>query len=213
MRALAVAERLREDIRAGRFHPRERLVEAELAVAYGVTRSAARAAILELAAEGLVERTPNRGARVRSFSTEEAIEMAEARLLLQAMCARRAAQLGTDEDRVELLRDVEDLRSAIARDSQEETIAANGRIFSRIRSMSGHATAVAIIEQLQSQTLRQSLQVLIPGRRFESLREFERIVEAVVAGEPDEAYDATITHMHNVIAAVRAGVRNSSETD
>ena len=91
MRALAVAERLREDIRAGLFHPRERLVEADLADSYGVKRSAVRAALMELAAEGVVERTPNRGARVRSISIDEAIEITETRLSLQAMCAGKAA--------------------------------------------------------------------------------------------------------------------------
>ena len=64
----AVVDRLREDIQHGRFHPREHLVEADLATYYGVSRSAVRAAILLLSTEGLVERQPNRGARVRSVS-------------------------------------------------------------------------------------------------------------------------------------------------
>jgi len=56
----------------------QRLVEEELAASIGVTRQSLRAALLDLTAEGLVERIPNRGARVRVVSVEEALQIKEA---------------------------------------------------------------------------------------------------------------------------------------
>jgi hypothetical protein len=46
--------------------PGQRLVEAELAETLNVTHASVRAALLHLGGEGLAERIPNRGARVRS---------------------------------------------------------------------------------------------------------------------------------------------------
>ena len=61
-------ERLRLAILAGDMAPGQRLVEEELAAMLGVTRASLRAALFDLTAEGLVERIPNRGARVRTIS-------------------------------------------------------------------------------------------------------------------------------------------------
>jgi len=204
MRGLIVAERLRDDIRDGRFHPRERLVEADLAEVYGVKRSAVRAALLELAAEGFVERTPNRGARVREVSIDEAIEVTETRLSLHALVAGKAAAEGGDEQRAQLARLLDELRDAVARDDRELTVARNSEIFALIRRMGGRATANAIIERLYSQVVNNAFPFRIPERRVASLHEFEHIVEAILARDPDRAYAATNEHRDNVLAALRA---------
>jgi DNA-binding GntR family transcriptional regulator len=204
MRALAVAELLREDIRVGRFHPRERLVEADLAEVYGVKRSAVRAALLELAAEGVVERTPNRGARVRAITIDEAIEITETRLSLHALVSGKAALGGTDEDRAELARLVEVLRASVADDDRDLTVATNGSIFALIRRMGNRPTATAIIERLYAQNSSNLFPFMIPQRRVASMHEFEAIVAAVIARDEQAAYDATIEHRDHVLAALRA---------
>lgn len=204
----SVVDALRDDIKGGRYHPRERLVEADLAEDYGVKRSAVRAALIELTSEGLIERQPNRGARVRRVSIDEAIEFTEVRLSLQAMCAAKAAELGPADERGTLLDDIAILRGAVARNDQDSYIAANSRIFGRIREMAGHTTANRIIEQLLNRNIQQAFPYVLPERRMESLREFERIVDAVIAGDPDAAYEATVTHMDHVLAALR-GIKNS----
>lgn len=204
MRALAVAEILREDIRVGRYHPRERLVEADLAEVYGVKRSAVRAALMELAAEGVVERTPNRGARVRAVSIDEAIEITETRLSLQALVAGKAALEGSAEQRAELSRLIEALREAVAADDRDRTVATNSAIFALIRAMGGRPTANAIIERLYAQNSSNLFPFMIPQRRIASMHEFERIVAAVLAGDEQAAYSATIEHRDHVLAALRA---------
>ncbi len=61
-------ERLRRAVLSGDMVPGQRLVEQELAEMLAVTRTSLRAALFDLTAEGLVERTPNRGARVRAIT-------------------------------------------------------------------------------------------------------------------------------------------------
>ena len=85
-------EQLRQDIVSGRLQPNERLVEADVARSLGVTRSAVRAALQRLAHEGLVEHERNRGAKVRFVDEYEAIEILEARAVLEGLIARKAAE-------------------------------------------------------------------------------------------------------------------------
>ena len=84
-----VSELLRNDIVSGRFPPGERLIEVQLTERYGVGRAAVRSAIVELSTEGLVEHETNRGATVRRVSLASAIEIAEARSVLEGLLARR----------------------------------------------------------------------------------------------------------------------------
>ena len=86
-----VTARLREAITRGQLMPNERLIEADLARSFAVNRANIRMALAMLDQEGLVVREPNRGARVRLVSDAEAIEIAETRLAIEVMVARRAA--------------------------------------------------------------------------------------------------------------------------
>ena len=72
-------ERLRQAILAGDMAPGQRLIEEELAGMLGVTRASLRAALFDLTADGLVERIPNRGARVRAITVDEAVAITECR--------------------------------------------------------------------------------------------------------------------------------------
>src|SRR5580698_5423163 len=90
-------ERLRQAILAGDMAPGHRLVEEELAGMLGVTRASLRGALFDLAAEGLVERIPNRGARVRVVTIAEAVAITECRMALEGLCAAKAAELVTED--------------------------------------------------------------------------------------------------------------------
>ena len=85
-------ERLRRAILAGDMAPGQRLVEEELAGLLGVTRASLRAALFDLAADGLAERIPNRGARVRAVTVAEAVAITECRMALEGLCAAKAAE-------------------------------------------------------------------------------------------------------------------------
>lgn len=200
----SIVEELRHGIVEGHYHPRERLIEADIAARYGVTRAAVRSAIIALTAEGLVEREPNRGARVRDVSIAETIEIIEVRLSLQAMCAAQAAESEDDEARTRLLGCLEELRRAVALNDQPVYSRVNREILAIIRAMGGHSIANEIIELLNLRNAPGTFRVVIPERRFESLREFETMVAAVVNRDRDAAYAATLAHRDAVLTALRA---------
>ena len=94
----AVSQLIRTAIFEGDFSPNQRLVEADLSEEFNASRSAVRAALQDLANQGLVERIQNRGARVRAVSLDEAIEITEVRMAVEGICAAKAAQLVTGDD-------------------------------------------------------------------------------------------------------------------
>lgn len=98
MRAVDRAhEIIRSHIASGRFSSQDRLREEELAVITGVSRTPVREALQRLSAEGFVELTPNRGARVSSWSRKDVEEIFELRALLESHAARLAAKNADDE--------------------------------------------------------------------------------------------------------------------
>jgi len=87
-----VAAKIREMIRKGVLQKGDRLVEADLSAAIGVSRTPLREAFRVLATEGLVEVIPHRGAFVRQPSMEEIREMFDVMSVLEGVCARLAAE-------------------------------------------------------------------------------------------------------------------------
>jgi DNA-binding GntR family transcriptional regulator len=66
-----IYQELRERIVFGGFSPGDRLVEADLAAQFGVSKTPVREALLTLEAEGLVVLRPHRGAEVSRLSVTE----------------------------------------------------------------------------------------------------------------------------------------------
>ena len=86
---------LRDAIVRGDLAPDARLVESDISTAFDMSRGAVRTALIRLEQDGLVVREPHRGARVRRVSDEEAVEILEARAVLEGLAARQAADRGS----------------------------------------------------------------------------------------------------------------------
>jgi DNA-binding GntR family transcriptional regulator len=203
-RSLAHAE-LRRAILAGDYAPGQRLVEEELAAVLGVTRASLRAALLDLAAEGLVERIPNRGARVRVVSTEEAVAITECRMALESLCAAKAARRISDAEATELRQLGEAMAAAVADANSFRYSQLNHEVHRRVREISGQHIAVGLLERLNAQLVRFQYQIARqPGRPEQSLGEHLAIVDAVAGRRAADAEAATRRHLESVITAIRA---------
>ncbi|HEU5489648.1 MAG TPA: GntR family transcriptional regulator [Gaiellaceae bacterium] len=197
---------LRAAIVRGDIAPDARLVEADLSTTFAMSRGAVRTALIRLEQDGLVVREPHRGARVRRVSDAEAVEILQARAVLEGLAVRQAA------DRIDHAGAAR-LQSCIAR--QRELLEngdllgaseVNAELHATLLELSGHATAMRLIESLNAQTVRyQYRTILIPGRPGASVAEHAAIVEAVTAGNEDEAELAMRRHLLNVAEAVRGG--------
>jgi DNA-binding GntR family transcriptional regulator len=205
-----VTSQIRSDILSGEFPPASRLIELQLTERYGVGRAAIRSAIVELSAEGLVVHEPNRGATVRNLSVEVAIEIAQARAVLEGILARQAADRATDAERTELSQIVIDMKAATAAADQERYSGLNRVLHQRVREISGHSIASELVANLRNRGAHQEFRLaLVPGRSEVSLRQHEAIVDAIVAGDGPRAEQAMHAHLASVEDALRAWTPSS----
>ncbi|MGY1495557.1 GntR family transcriptional regulator [Streptomyces sp. QTS52] len=197
-------ERLRQAILRGDMSPAQRLVENELAEQFGVTRASVRAALIELESEGLVERIRNRGSRVRVVTVEEAVAITECRMVLEGLCAAKAAVAATDDQLAELTGLGEAMAKSVADGEPVTYSELNHELHARIRQFSGQRTAVELLEKLNAQLVRHRFQLALrPGRPQQSLGEHLAMVETITARDPQAAEEAARAHLTSVIAALR----------
>jgi DNA-binding GntR family transcriptional regulator len=199
-----VAERaLRAAIADGNLLPGARLVEADLVEMLGVSRGNARLAIDALVAEGLVERSPNRGARVRVISADEAVAITEARMALEGLLARKAAERVTPAQADLMHGHLSAMRGALEAGDLMKYSALIQRLHETIRDVSAQPVAAALVDRLQAQLVRSQFQLsLRPGRPQASLRELTALVDAIVARDAEAAGAAALAHFRSVIAAL-----------
>lgn len=199
-----VTNAIREAIVRGDYAPNQRLIEADLSTAFGASRGAVRAALFELASDGLIDRLPNRGSRVRAVTLDEAVEILEVRIGLEGLCAAKAAERITDQQIKELRGLRDDLLQAVASGDLLTYSTLNQQLDKRIRELSGHSTAVSILEKLRAQSVRHQFRLSFqPGRAAASAPEHAAIIDAIVSRDPDAAMDATRQHLLGVIEAVK----------
>jgi DNA-binding GntR family transcriptional regulator len=204
---------LRQSILSGDLTPGQRLVEEELAATLGVTRQSLRAALLDLTAEGLVERFPNRGARVRVVSTEEAVAITECRMALEALCAAKAAERVTGGEAAQLRELAGQLERAVAEPDPLEYSRLNRELHRRIVELSGQQVAAGLLQRLHGQLVHHQFRLALrPGRPGVSLGEHLAILRAVADRRPADAERAVLVHLGSVIAALRAGEAGTAGT-
>lgn len=194
---------LREAIVSGEYVPNQRLIEADLSATYGASRAAVRTALLELGAEGLVDRLPNRGSRVRAIPLSEAIEILEVRRSLEGLCAAKAAENISDAEIAEFTQLRADILAASESDLFEYS-RLNQLLDRRIREIANHPTAVAILERLRAQGVRHQFRLAFyPGRAAVSAPEHAAIIDAITGRDAARAEAETRTHLGSVIQALR----------
>jgi len=195
---------LRDAIQNAEFAPHQRLVEADLSAQYGASRASVRTTLLTLAGEGLIERLPNRGARVRAISIGEAVEIVEVRVGLESLCARKAAENLTEDGAEELRALRAALETAVSTGDLIGYSRLNQDLDRLLRALSRHETATLLLERLQAQSARHQFRLgFLPGRAATSAPEHTAIIDAVLAQDPEAAEAATRTHLEGVIALLR----------
>jgi DNA-binding GntR family transcriptional regulator len=204
----AAEERVTDVIRGaiirGEYAPNQRLIEADLSDTFAASRATVRTALLELANEGLVERLPNKGSRVRAISVDEAIEILEVRIGVEGLCAAKTAAQVTDDEVAEFLRLRQDMIDAVAEGDLVEYARLHQLLDQRVRVLSHHATASAVLGRLHAQSVRHQFKLSSrPQRAKISVLEHAAIIDAIVARDPDAAQEAVRVHLLSVISALR----------
>ena len=211
--AQEAAERaIRVAISRGDMPPGYRLVEAELVGLTGASRSAVRQTIDLLAAEGLVERIQNKGARVRVVSLDEAIAITECRMPLEGLLARKAAERVTAPEADRLQAHLAAMAAAVDAGDVLKYSDLIQQLHGMVREAARHPVAAGLVGRLQAQLVRHQFQLsLRPGRPRVSLAGLSAVVDAVVNRDADRAEAAAVAHVRSVIAELENARQDAGE--
>jgi DNA-binding GntR family transcriptional regulator len=168
----------------GEYAPGARLGEMELADALGVSRTPVREALRQLAAEGLVELVPNKGARVVAWTADELEQVFELRAQIEGLAAHQAAQRATDEQ-IERLAGLAGAHAeaTAARDRDLERVyELNAAFHGGIAAAAGGATLQGVLGGLvHTVVLHRTLHTFDDAAMERSSRHHLEIVEAIRA--------------------------------
>ncbi len=191
-----VYQHLRAEILGGGLAPGTELSEVALAKELGVSRGPIREAMGRLAAEGLVNVRPRRGAVVRAPTLEELVDAYQVREVLESLAVRLAVPRLTEEDLRELGRLVDEMDMSAREDDLGRFFEANVSFHERFCEMSGnrklrqvHLALMGEVRGFQDRSLE------IRGNPTDSVAEHRAILSAAVHGDAQLAADLAGVHV------------------
>jgi|SRR6266567_2503808 len=195
-------EAIEFDIASGRMRPGDRLDEISLATRFGVSRTPIREALQHLAAAGLAEIRPHRGAVVAGADPRRLIEMFELMAEFEAFAGRLAARRLEDEDRTNILKTHESCRHAAESGNSDAYYHENERFHQAIyrASRSEFLAEQAMALQRRLGPYRR-LQLRSRNRVAASIEEHQAIVDGITSGDEEAA--ARLLRAHVIIQGER----------
>ena len=189
-------EKIEDQIATGALQPGSALDEATLVEQYGVSRTPVREALIQLAAEGLIEIRPRRGAVVTSIGPTRLMEMFEVMAELEAMCGRLAARRMSDAQHQALVAAHQACEAACTQEDSNAYFYCNEDFHSAIYAGSQNVFLIEQTSQLQRR-LRpyRRLQLRVRNRMGVSFQEHLKVVQAITAGDADAAEKALRSHV------------------
>ncbi len=180
--------RMRAHIIEGRFAPGQRLVEADLTEQFKISRGPLREAVRRLAAEGLVDITHNRGARVKRLDHAEVIALYEVREVMEGLAARLAAERADAAERKDIKAAFGNMAKALKANDMRDYIGLNSSFHALIMKAARNAPLEAAITRLQTPVLRVQFESMMTQDVVqESFEEHREIVNAIVGKDADQA--------------------------
>ncbi len=193
----SVADQLREEILDGRLAAGARLVEAELAERFGVSRGPVRDALRELAAEGLALDLPRRGTFVSSLTERDLEDVYVIRRAIEEAAVRLAIGRLRDEDAAELFDAVAAAEAAYGGGDLAAAWEADMAFHRTYCRLSGNGRLLALFDDLASQTvllMRTTLEARASLRWTPPVELHRAIAQAVAARDVDAAIHAVGAH-------------------
>ena len=206
-RSEGLVDALREAILTGRYAPGTRLVQDDLAEAFGMSRIPLREALRRLEGEGLVVISPNRGAIVRPLAPKDVVDLYDLRLALEALALRRAAERYADLRASTKARHAQAL-AAIAARNLTALFRLDRDFHADIAAASDNPHLVAALGAQWSQIMRVMHAYFQAGDYpADTWDDHEAIADAVAHGEADLAVARMTAHLSGSRDRILAGLR------
>lgn len=181
----------------GELPSNSRLIQDDLARAYGVSRQPVQQALLLLRDRGLVREAPGRGLIVSPIDPDFVRKLYEIRAMLDGLAARLAAERGAERAKIEGPAYLEAGRAAVESGSLHEQIETDMKFHAFINELSensliGETTAPhwPYLRRVMGEVLRDDVQMpqIILG-------EHVAILDAIIAGDGGRAEALSRDHI------------------
>ncbi|KJY38602.1 GntR family transcriptional regulator [Streptomyces katrae] len=150
-----IADALRDEVLAGRLRPGSEFTVKQIAEQYEVSATPVREALVDLAAQGLLESVQHRGFRVRAYTVDDYRGMIEARMLILDGIFRRLVECGTAPGSAERLvsvrRRAEEARRAARSGSLEVLIGYDLRFWRELSGLAGNTYITEFLHRIRVQ--------------------------------------------------------------
>jgi DNA-binding GntR family transcriptional regulator len=198
-----VAQKLRQMLVEGRIAPGAKLNERELCGSLDVSRTPLREAIKMLAAEGLVELVPNRGAIAIKLEEADIRHAFEVMAGLEAMSGELAAERVTQEELAEIRAMHYEMLAAYTRRDLPAYYGLNARIHRAINAAAKNPVLTETYDRVN--TRLQALRFLSnqDGEKWKAaMREHELMVEALARRDGAAMRKVLTSHLRNKLAVL-----------
>ena len=203
---------LRRYLVEGNLSDGGRIPERMLCEAMGVSRTPLREALKVLAAEGLVELLPNRGARVRAYDENDIRELFEVMGGLEGLAGRLACESISDDEIGEIEKLHYEMYSAYMRRDLPAYFELNQAIHRAIVTSTGNSLLQATYSNFSNRLQRVRYNANRENHKdrwSEAMREHEQMLDALQRRDALELGDVMYRHLQNKRAAA---LRYGSET-
>lgn len=215
---------LRHEILHGDLAPGERLRAADLKDRFNLGLTPIREALMRLSSEGMVTNEANRGARVRETSLAELNDLMQTRREIEALCLRKAIQLGDTTWEGEILRAFHLLSKADLPGSPEDRAAArfweelHRNFHYSLVSAAGSEWLLGIWNDLADHSERYRKLRLLKYRELAAdvrdiNEEHQKIMDAVLSRDTDLAVALMNAHLQATEAAVASLLQPRPESE
>ncbi len=206
-----VALRLRQMLVEGQIPPGAKLNERELAEVLNVSRTPLREAIKMLAAEGLVELVPNRGAIAVSLNESDVLNTFEVMAGLEAMSGEMAAQRITDAELAEIRAMHYEMMAAYTRRDLSAYYRINATIHEAINAAAKNPVLTATYNQVNARLQALRFRSNQDGDKWDrAMKEHDRMIEALSARDAAAMRAVLLAHLRNKRDVVLEQLRSES---
>ncbi len=208
-------EAIRTAILDGDYGAGDRLPEEDLAELVGVSRTPVREALRRLAAEGIVEFQPNRGAFVAELSTREVREVFDLRAVLEGFAARLAARDVTpgDLDKLRALADeMEQLAASEAADRLDRIAELNTQFHAHVVQVADNRLLGSLVAGLvQVPTVHRTFHQYDDEGLARSMAHHRELIAALAAGDVNWAGTVMRSHVYAARVAIEQALGTGGE--
>jgi DNA-binding GntR family transcriptional regulator len=209
-----VAHQLRQMLVEGGIPPGAKLNERELSKVLNVSRTPLREAIKMLAAEGLVELLPNRGAIAVELTEADILNTFEVMAGLEAQSGELAAQRITDSELDEIKALHFEMLAAYTRRDLPSYYRLNSAIHGAINAAAKNPVLTATYNQVNARLQALRFRSNQDGEKWQNaVKEHELMIHALSAHDAVALRAVLATHLANKLAVVIEQLRAVSPAE